>query len=113
MGGPADNLRYLQLCTEDLSLTKYLTKSEPGKKTYALLSFSELERAQPVNSIDSFAAALHERFSRAMSVEQANPDAQELLAFLSDLKPSIYRRPYAPSATPTSRTLLPPGVVLA
>lgn len=89
----SDHLRYLQLCTEDLSFTKYLTKSELGKKTYTLLSFSELERAQAVNSIDSFAAALHERFSRAMSVEQANPDAQELLAFLGDLKSSIYRRP--------------------
>jgi 5-methylcytosine-specific restriction endonuclease McrA len=88
----ADHLEYVQFCTSELNFTKYSPKSNPGRKTYELLSFAELERAQAVNSLDKFAATLHERFTHIMSVEPTSANAPELLQLLSDLKSSIYRR---------------------
>ncbi|MCK4140627.1 hypothetical protein DOT66_25360 [Ralstonia pseudosolanacearum] len=89
----SEHLQYLQLCTESLSFAKYIAKSDLGRDTHSLLSFAELERAEAVNSVDTLAAALHDRLSRAMVAGQSSPQAQDILSLLGDLKLSIYKRP--------------------
>lgn len=87
------HLKYLQLSTEELSFAKYSTISPTGKETYQLLRLDELEREHTVNSLDGPSAALHERFTRAMSVGLTHPEGEEFLTLLGDLKTAIYRRP--------------------
>ena len=88
----SDHLRYLQIGTENLSFAKYLSRSPLGKKTFELLSFSELERAHAINSVDPLAAALHDRLTKAMSTSLNTQEGQEFLNLLSQLKSSIYGR---------------------
>ena len=85
------HLRYFQVSTEYLSFAKYLPQSQIGIKTYEQLSFAELERVHAINHLDGLSSALHERITRAMSIGLIEPEGQEFLALLGNLKSSIYR----------------------
>jgi len=88
----SNHLRYFQIGTEDISFAKYKPLSPEGIKTYDLLNLNEIERAHAINSVDPLAAALHERFTQAMSAGLNSSSSQEFLDLLSQLKTSIYKR---------------------
>lgn len=88
-----EHLTYVQISTESLCFAKYSTHSTEGRRTYELLSFEELERAYAINGMHAPTAALHERLTRLMYKNLADPEGQELLELLGDLKLSIYTMP--------------------
>ncbi|WP_128143353.1 HNH endonuclease [Janthinobacterium lividum] len=88
----SDHLQYLQISTEDLSFTKYLVKKTPGPETYEKLSFAEIERSHAIDGLDPLTAALHERVMRVISDGLMDPNSQDLLTLLGELKSAIYRR---------------------
>lgn len=88
-----EHLTYVQISTESLCFAKYSTHSTEGRRTYELLSFEELERAYAINGMHAPTAALHERLTRLMYNNLADPEGQELIELLGDLKLSIYKIP--------------------
>lgn len=87
------HLQYLQISTEKLTIAKYTTVSPLGVATYELLQFDEIERSIAINSLDSIAARLNDRMTRALSAGMATPDAGELVSLLSSLQSAVYHRP--------------------
>jgi uncharacterized protein (TIGR02646 family) len=87
----SSHLQYLQLSTEDISFTKYLIKKSPGQETYEKLNFAEIERAYVIDGVDPMTASLHERIMQVVSGGLVDPDAQDLITLLSELKSAIYR----------------------
>lgn len=87
------HLKFVQIGTESLSFAKYIPHTTEGSTTYELLSFKELERAHAINGLDGFAAALHERITRAMQIGLGTAEGQQFAELLQRLKTSIYNLP--------------------
>lgn len=88
-----EHLTYVQISTESLCFAKYSTHSTEGRETYKLLSFEELERSYAINGMHAPTAALHERLTRLMYKNLTDPEGQELVELLGNLKSSIYKIP--------------------
>lgn len=89
----SDHLSYIQISTESLCFAKYSHSSPEGKETYEVLSFSELERAQAIDTLHAPSAALHERIDKAISTGLSKKEGQEVIDLLAELKQHIYRIP--------------------
>ncbi len=89
----SDHLSYIQISTESLCFAKYFHLSPEGKETYKSLSFSELERAQAIDTLHAPSAALHERIDKAISAGLSKKEGQEVVNLLAQLKQHIYRIP--------------------